>query len=535
MILYYALTTYHIQCCVLHKLTRRPDEKAVLLLSDIHKNSVAFLNRYSESGIFDEVYLLEESAINAEIRRRGSKNKSKISILNYACKEIKKVLPVNVAKMNEVYLCPDHFPFGWYIIKNGIKYHCFEEGCGVLSDREFMLSNMSRNKTQYELMDVLGYFGENQYAVEVLADVQSQKEGYTNEKMTDFSVKRILSQLSPQDMQRTLKFFGVEKKVKADAGSLGLVLTQHMANLGIMSLEDQHLLYKLLADYFIPDKHIVVKPHPDDITGRYSEIYGDSADVLPFAMPSELLPYCLEGQLSTAMAANSTAVKAFEGECRTINFDQRILTDFRHIHRYFAVVEILKQLKSDDSVIITNANELLLGELGKDAGLKNNFEFTQDLIRGFGISVVSDNFPEQDDYLFTAEMLGAVGDKETLIFLNEEKRHIYFDGQNTDVFKNICPIFITLTSITDGKILDEEVVYLYSKDKELIDKEKNINCERELKYTNVKVDIHSISRSEAEKIKVLEGILEATERRLKDYIENKKKLDERIRELENGK
>lgn len=73
MILYYALTTYHIQCCVLHKLTRRPDEKAVLLLSDIHKNSVAFLNRYSESGIFDEVYLLEESAINAEIRRRGSK------------------------------------------------------------------------------------------------------------------------------------------------------------------------------------------------------------------------------------------------------------------------------------------------------------------------------------------------------------------------------------------------------------------------------------------------------------------------------
>lgn len=76
---------------------------------------------------------------------------------------------------------------------------------------------------------------------------------------------------------------------------------------------------------------------------------------------------------------------------------------------------------------------------------------------------------------------------------------------------------------------------MYSKDKELIDKEKNINCERELKYTNVKVDIHSISRSEAEKIKVLEGILEATERRLKDYIENKKKLDERIRELENGK
>lgn len=66
-----------------------------------------------------------------------------------------------------------------------------------------------------------------------------------------------------------------------------------MANLGIMPLCDQHKLYELFADYFLENTHIAVKPHPDDIAGRYKDIFGNSCTVLPFAMPSELLPYVL--------------------------------------------------------------------------------------------------------------------------------------------------------------------------------------------------------------------------------------------------
>lgn len=90
MILYYALTTYHIQCCVLHRLTRKKDDTAVLLLSDIHKNSVAFLDRYKNSGIFDDVLLLKESEVNANIKKNEQKHRSKNSILKSACAEIKK-------------------------------------------------------------------------------------------------------------------------------------------------------------------------------------------------------------------------------------------------------------------------------------------------------------------------------------------------------------------------------------------------------------------------------------------------------------
>lgn len=61
--IYYALTTYHVLCCVLHKMTVHPQENAVLLLSDIHKNSVAFAKHYQSTGIFDKVVLLEELSV----------------------------------------------------------------------------------------------------------------------------------------------------------------------------------------------------------------------------------------------------------------------------------------------------------------------------------------------------------------------------------------------------------------------------------------------------------------------------------------
>ena len=60
MILYYALTTYHILCCMLHRMTQRKDESATLLLSNIHFNSVAGLKKYESSDIFNEIKIIDE-------------------------------------------------------------------------------------------------------------------------------------------------------------------------------------------------------------------------------------------------------------------------------------------------------------------------------------------------------------------------------------------------------------------------------------------------------------------------------------------
>lgn len=521
MILYYALTTYHIQCCVLHRMTRKKDETAVLLLSDIHKNSVAFLERYKSSGIFDDVLLLEESQVNANIKQREQKHRSKKSILNSACSEIKKVLPINPNSADELYLCPDHFPFGWYVIKNKIKYHCFEEGCGVLSDNKFLMSNMSRNKTQTALMNTLGYFGENDSCVEILADNQAQTKGFTHPKMADFSVKRILEELDIKTLERVLEFFGVTETVRTNKNT-SLILTQHMANLGIMSLSDQHRLYELFADYFLENTHIAIKPHPDDIAGRYRDIFGNNCTVFPFAMPSELLPYVFDGRVKNAIAAYSTAVKNLGNFCdRMICFDNRIMEDFRHIHRYFAAVRLAEYIGGNRK-IITNANELLLCELAENDDIKTEFSFSDEISDFDGCAVVSDKLIESNTIEDITALISSGKNKGFVIFLNEEQMHIYFDGKNKDIFSKIRPVFIELKSKDKTY---REVIYLYSEDKKTLEKAENFSLVKELKYTGVTVDLHSISRSEGEKIRMLEGVLEATEKRLNGYIADKKAVD----------
>lgn len=76
----------------------------------------------------------------------------------------------------------------------------------MLSDNKFMISNMSRNKTQTALMNTLGYFGENDSCVEILADTQAQVEGFTHAKMVDFSVKGFLKNLMYRRLTKYFRF-----------------------------------------------------------------------------------------------------------------------------------------------------------------------------------------------------------------------------------------------------------------------------------------------------------------------------------------
>lgn len=61
-----------------------------------------------------------------------------------------------------------------------------------------------------------------------------------------------------------------------------------------------------------------------------------------------------------------------------ICFDNRIMDDFRHIHRYYAAVKLAKYLGKNDS-IVTNGNELLLEELAKNDDLQTEFRFSNEI------------------------------------------------------------------------------------------------------------------------------------------------------------
>ena len=511
---YYALTTYHVLCCVLHKMEVCPKESATLLLSDVHRNSIAFARRYQESGVFDRVVILPELSVLNHQRYLERKHLPVKLILRISCRRMEEALKkVEISlKGQELYLCPDHFPFGWYVIQNRMPYHCFEEGSGVLSDRDFALSNMKRNKTQYQLCFDLGCFGENPYAVEVLADAEKQKPGYTNEKMKDFSVDKILAAMNPDRRETVLKFFGAESSVELSENSV-LLLTQHMANLGLMTLEEQHQMYQLFADYFFPqDSCLVIKPHPDDIAGNYHRMFPD-ATVMPFAMPSELMKYGVQGRFQKAAAAYSTSVRSMAYLCdESLCFDKRILKNWKHIPVYDCVVRFLQELGAKNAV--TDGDEGLLEELSCMAG--ERIVFQQQAPESSAEYVVfSDLAPTEKSPLERAKEIAAyleTSSAKAVIFCQEEKNFSFFNGENHKVFAHIRPITVRLGE-------EQREIFVYTKEQAIMEKAEQFHQKKELRYTGVIVDMRGICTSESEKIRVLEGVLAATEKRLNDYIQ----------------
>ncbi len=523
--IYYALTTYHVLCCVLHKMTVHPDEKAVLLLSNIHKNSVAYLNRYRESGIFDRVEILDELSVLEHQKYLERKKVPTGLILSACCHRMEKLLgELGIAlKQEERYLCPDHFPFGWLVIRSKLPYHCFEEGSGVLSDREFALNNMKRNRTQYKLCFSLGCFGDNEFASEILADAAKQKPGYENPKMTDFSVDRILEAMEPEERNRVLRFFGGGEILHLQKNS-SLLLTQHMANLGLMSLPEQHRLYTLFADYlFAPGSQLVIKPHPDDIAGTYRQVFGEAVTILPFAMPSELMKYNIEGRFQKAAAAYSTSVRSMSHiSDETLCFDSRILQDWKYLPEYDCAVRFLQAAGIDSAV--TDGDELLLHQLSRMSGTPVSFSHEEiESEPSSQAVVISDLTPPESetDPIDRAEQIAAFLTRtqaRVVVFCQEQKACSFFTGKNQEVFQYLRPITLYMGNETHQ-------IMIYTKEPSIMETAETFHCEKELPYTGVTIRMDGISASEAEKIRLLEGVLAATEKRLNSYIAERKKAN----------
>ena len=101
---------------------------------------------------------------------------------------------------------------------------------------------------------------------------------------------------------------------------------------------------------------------------------------------------------------------------------------------------------------------------------------------------------------------------KAILFCQEKEEYSFFSGKNQEVFAYIRPITLRF-----GK--EQRQIFVYTKEKAIMEKAEQFHQKKELRYTGVTVDMQGICVSESEKIRVLEGVLAATEKRLNDYIQ----------------
>ena len=93
-----------------------------------------------------------------------------------------------------------------------------------------------------------------------------------------------------------------------------LLLTQQFANLGQLTFSEQILIYQTLFDYFLENRKVLIKPHPDDIL-YYHRLFPE-AEILREVFPAELLPMAFDRLPESICTISSTGINLSNSKVR---------------------------------------------------------------------------------------------------------------------------------------------------------------------------------------------------------------------------
>jgi hypothetical protein len=337
-------------------------------------------------------------------------------------------------------------------------------------------------------------------------------------------------ELDSSFIDKVLVFFGIDQKIQIDENST-ILLTQHFSNSGIMSFEEHKKIYQLVVDYFVPEAGLVIKPHPDDLM-FYDGLF-PQATVIKKKFPSELIPFVFTKKPQTVMTITSTSINNLMGHFeKCINFSTDFERYFTITHQYYCAVKIISELIEDYGIYEMNSEKLLLENLSNISG--NQFGKRINSVKNISqipdkSIVIIDDF-NRESLPGTKEIcnfLKSVDSESIIIFMNSNKEFLFYDYPNKEIFENIVPVEILHNSTVDETDQNSETFFVYSKRKDTRNMINKQTFEKTLRSSQEIIKVEAMSEEQL-RIKILEGILEATEKRLEHYIKLESELREKL-------
>lgn len=278
-VLYHAVSSYQLLAVMLHRLTVHPGRRAVLILPDFitqkYPQYLALRQFFDDVCLFP--YLLiphgDERQVFADVER--------------LCRER---LPARIDSFSHIYVAGAHFYFTLYLIRHAVPFVMMEDAAGMISRPDDLYRPLLKKFPLHaQIARKYGLFdGTNDCIRQILCLKSAQTADVSHKKFIDFCPEDLLSGLPEAEQRRIIRFF-VREPIPTAAQAV--LLTQHFANLGIMTPGEQERLYRGLAAHTLCDLRLIIKPHPDD-TLDYAGIF-PGAQIIRQIFPSELLPYVL--------------------------------------------------------------------------------------------------------------------------------------------------------------------------------------------------------------------------------------------------
>ena len=528
MILYHAISSYQLLEVITHKISYNNDKTTILCISfDV----VRRLKNYEDLKLFFNSIVVYDNGVGNYSILQGRE-------INSYFEGILKKENINLEKMEDIYLACGHHSFGIFVAQKNIPFVYFEDGAGAISRPEVLHRVESKFKRKDQLCLELGlYDGSNINIKKCICNFNYQKKDFKpKENYEHFDLYDALCALNSSDREMIIKIFTKISHIDVDKPNSVLILTEHFANLRVISWEEQIFLYQLYIDYFLPNKALIFKTHPDDLL-YYKELF-PGAQVINQKFPAELLPFLFKKKPDVISTISSTAIYGLS-RC----FDKFLVFDYNFtkkkefycLHKYYAALHVISSIGYSTFDIIS---------YGADTVILNNFLLTKDFenlrqykIRGESylknlkynkksIIIFDQPFKGSAESKEISKFLLTLDDESIVIFLNTDDTFCFYDYSYKKIWKNIIPVRLRKNKVitnVDSNVLDlvdksrnfaDEYVYIYTKGEFAVDK---CNDKKALPYSGMDIEITTFQDKDLQ-IKRLEGILAATEKRLLYYI-----------------
>jgi len=526
MVLYHAVSTYQLIEFILHRIQRNKKNAAAIIIStDIVRrfsNYETMLNNY-----FDKIIIYD----NADLSKKTDKPEILEKVFNKMFHENN----ICIDELEDIYVGCAHAAFAVYLSLQKKTFVFFEDAAGALSNVEGLITHVQKgSKERDELLKKLGlYDGTGECIKKRIYNFSAQSANLNKlENDEDFNVAVELEKISNNERDEIVRYFFPLEKINVSSDSV-LLLTEHLANLGVLTWEEQALMYQLIKDYFLFEYNLVIKTHPDDVL-HYKHLFPNS-DVIYEKFPSELLPFVFSDIPKCLATVSSTAFWGLK-DCfeKILIFNQSFSyhkQEFYSLHRYYVALQYINKLNEGKEIecYLLNVNDSIVLNMSK-------FTFSEKFIYDIKVltSVEQIGLVNQNSYVIIDALelqyedlkmfwnsIAQLPSNITVIFINSDNRYSFYHHEYKQLWKYMHPIAIKKKVFREAynyQPIDEEMIYIYCKDGVKLMN----NIQKKLDSTGIIVDTEEFSGDEL-RIKILEGILEATEKRLLYYIEKEER------------
>lgn len=524
MILYSVCTTYHLLEAIVHKCNYKKNDKAILFISSWLRDKYEWYSKLI--GIFEQIIVFDghyEVDENVE------------SELNAYYEKLFLHENINIKDFTEINVYGAEHSFGAYIAINHIPYLFWEEGAGALGKgaemREYFLKHHGEKKFAFQKKYALES-GEDSCVLYRYYDRYFQENEVIGSNLVHFDLAEELMKMDIDQRNEIVNLFYGEGNIETKENT-SVILTENLANTDVLTWNEQILLYQYMIDYFLPNYNLFIKPHPDDLL--YYEKLFDNIAIVRKKFPAELLPFIFKRLPECIATASSTAIYGFRNifsKVLEFNFEFTHRKEFLYLNRYFVALSIVNHyLSLGWKLNLIGVNQCIINNFSKFCNIGTQ-DYRVHLIENLenankGNIWLIDNIKlENQDSVKVCNFLNELPDKNIVIFINSNQQYGFYNYYYKKIWEKITPIEIYVEKLEEkdknlfeGPSIIEsgsEIIYCYGKEKLDMDSVK-----RELPHVGISLSANELD-GDKKQIKLLEGMLEATEKRLLYYMEKEK-------------